>query len=262
MRRNVSSDKELLIALKRFCAQKHCFRNVQFSEEAQKFYNGTMDLIDQKLLDESECDADTVDAIVGNLLILLTNAEHAVRENAKKPSIQEQSMMTEWDIEKASSYLDECWQSSHRYIRMLKKKEKAEETREFFAYSLLWRFLKILKIILTVILVLCVLVWVSGVFTPMQETAVETKNLWMKVEHWFRYTVRKEELPVSFAQKWMKVSRIAGSASILALSLGFVLMLVNKSIRLIRGKRDKLVLNDWRDYQRIRDAFLKADIYR
>lgn len=247
------SAKDFLLSVKHLCDKRVCFRKMDFDEQIKDLYQGTMEMVDDAL-HKDEIDQEQISAITSNMLLLFTNAADCM-EKAKQNQQKEVTITSDivvGEAEKACRFIDKKWKISQRYkaFKAREEKQKKKSTDSVFQ-----RRRRIVERILVSGIVICVIIAFSGLFIPDRAEAAVSESILDKLKKWYRFKLRKEEVPTPFIQIWMSISQTAGYLSIVALITQLILWLKNLRMK----KREYEVRNNWKEYQSLRNAFAEAE---
>ena len=246
------TDRELLLSLKRLCTEKNCFRNAKPDEAVLNYYKETMKMADEELAKGSAPDSEKAETVVSNLLTVLDNSavyfNDTSKDHRKEPIAFE---VTEVDSQKVCRFLDESTKITARYRSAETKREK--ENRP----SVLKRrkVARILKCVLLVLLGIGILIFLSGYFFSDKPNQPESGNPFEKIVLWYKYDVRKEAVPITFAEKWIRFSGKVGIATASVAGIWILLEIVSRIMQILFRKKDKRIRQEWRDYQNLCCAF-------
>ena len=255
MKSAVCTERELLLSLRRFCNMKNCFRNAKPDESVLSFYSETMKMVDVELSKCSAPDSEKVETVVSNLLTVLDNSavyfNDTSKDHRKEPIAFE---VTEVDSQKVCRFLDESTKITARYRSAETKREKANRP------SVLKRrkVARILKCVLLVLLGIGILIFLSGYFFSDKPNQPESGNIFTRIALWYKYDVRKEAVPITFAEKWIRFSGKVGIATASIAGIWILLEIVSRIMQILFRKKDKCIRQEWCDYQNLCHAFEKA----
>ena len=251
----VCTERELLLSLRRFCNMKNCFRNAKPDESVLSFYSETMKMVDVELSKCSAPDSEKVETVVSNLLTVLDNSavyfNDTSKDHRKEPIAFE---VTEVDSQKVCRFLDESTKITARYRSAETKREKANRP------SVLKRrkVARILKCVLLVLLGIGILIFLSGYFFSDKPNQPESGNIFTRIALWYKYDVRKEAVPITFAEKWIRFSGKVGIATASIAGIWILLEIVSRIMQILFRKKDKCIRQEWCDYKNLCHAFEKA----
>lgn len=252
MKSAACADRELLLSLKRFCTERNCFRKAKPDEAVLNFYNETMKMADAELSKDTAPDPERVETVVSNLLTVIDNAavyfEDRSKDHRKTPITFE---VTEVDSSKVCRFLEESTRITARYQSTETKRENANRPGAMKRRKVV----RILKCVLVLLLAIGLLIFLSAYFISDKPSQSESGNVFTRVALWYRYSVRKEAVPVSFAEKWIRFSGKVGIATAFVAGIWILLEIVSRILQILFRKRDKRIRQEWRDYQNLCHAF-------
>lgn len=246
------TDREMLLSLRRFCTEKNCFRNAKPDEEVLSFYKDTMRMADEELAKGSALDPDKVETVVSNLLTVIDNAAvyfDDVSKDHRKEAIAFE--ITEVNSSKACRFLDESTKITMRYQSTENKRENANGPSALKRR----KAVHILKRVLLVLLAIGFLIFLSSYLFSDKPNQPESGNFFEKIALWYKYDVRKEAVPVSFAEKWTRFSVKVGIVTAFVAGIWFILEIVSRIMQILFRNKDKRIRQEWRDYQNLCCAF-------
>lgn len=250
------TDRELLLSLKRLCTAKNCFRNAKPNGEVLDYYNATMKVADEELEKKgSEPDSDKVVAVVSNILNVIGNAALYFDDDSKdhrKKMIAFEGM--EFDGSEVCRFLDESTKITARYQSAETKREKANLPSALMCRKVI----RILKFVLLALLVIGFLIFISGFFLTEQSDPLETDDIIEKVFIWYKYSVKKDTVPVSFTEKWARFSGKVGIVTAFVAGIWLLEAVGSCILQILLRKKDKRIRQEWRDYQNLCHAFETA----
>ena len=249
------TDKDLLLSLKRLCTEKNCFRDAKPDEAVLDYYSGTMKMVEEELANSSAVDADRVEAIVSNLLMVIGNAAAYFEDKSKdhrKDSITFVTM--DIDYTKVCRFLDEGAKVTARFESAEAKQKNAVRADT----PKRRKALKILKRCLLVLLTAGVLIFLSGFFFSDQPSQPVSGNIFTKIANWYKYDLRKEAVPVSFAEKWGRFSGETGYVTASVAGIWIVQAITSRIMQALSRRKRERIQQEWKDYQNLCDAFETA----
>lgn len=246
------TDKDLLLSLKRLCTEKNCFRDAKPDEAVLDYYSGTMKMVDEELTNSSAVDADRVEAIVSNMLMVISNATVYFEDKSKDRRKDPITFVTpNIDCTKVCSFLDNSTKITVRYESSESKRKNAERADT----PKRRKSLKILKRSLLILLAIGVLVFLSGFFFSDQPSQPVSDNIFTKIANWYKYDLRKETVPVSFAEKWIQFSGETGRVTAYVAGVWVAQTMISRIIQaLSRRKRDR-IRQEWDDFKTLSNEF-------
>jgi len=249
------TDKDLLLSLKRLCTEKNCFRDAKPDEAVLDYYKGTMKIVDEELAKSSASDADRIEAIIANLLTVISNAatyfDDKSKDHRKEPIT---FVTTDIDCAKVCRFLDESTKVTARYEAAEDKRKTAEQADT----PKRRKAVRILKHLLLVLLTVGVLIFLSGFFFSGQSSQPESGNIFTKIVNWYKYDLRKEAVPVSFAEKWVQFSIQTGRVTASIVGIWIVQAITSRVLQVLSRRRNECIRQEWKDYQNLCDAFETA----
>lgn len=249
------TDKDLLLSLKRLCTEKNCFRDAKPDEAVLDYYSGTIKMVEEELANNSAVDAGMVAAIVSNMLMVIGNAvvyfEDQSKDHRKDPIA---FVTTDIDCAKVCRFLDDSTKTTERYESSESKRKNAARADT----PKRRKSLKILKRSFQVLLTAGVLVFLSGFFVSDQPSQLVSGNIFMKIANWYKYDLRKEAVPVSFAEKWVRFSGKTGRVTASVAGVWIVQAIISRSIQALSRRKREQIQQEWKDYQKLCDAFETA----
>lgn len=255
MKIDSDTDRGLLLSLKRLCTEKNCFRDAKPDEAVLDYYKGTMKMVDEELANVFATDADRIEAIVSNLLTVVSNAamyfDDKSKDHRKDPII---FLTTDIDCSKACRFLDESTKITAHYETSEAKRKSAERADT----SNRCKALKILKLGILILLAIGVLLFLSGFFFSSQPSQQESGNIFTKIVNWYKYDLRKEAAPVSLAEKWIRFSDEIGRVTASVAGIWIILTITSRVLHVLSGRKNTRIQQEWNDYQTLCDAFENA----
>lgn len=249
------TDKDLLLSLKRLCTEKNCFRDAKPDEAVLDYYRGTMKMVDEELAKSSAPDDDRIETIISNLLTVLSNAAAYFDDRSKDRRKEPVTFVTmDVDCAKICRFLDESTKVTARYEAAETKRINAERADT----PKRRKTVRILKRVLLVLLTVGVLIFLSGFFFSGQPSQLESGNIFMKIANWYKYDLRKEAVPVSFAEKWVQFSIQTGHVTASIVGIWIVQAITSRVLRVLSRRRNECIRQEWKDYQNLCDAFETA----
>ena len=246
------TDKDLLLSLQRLCTEKNCFRDAKPDEAVLDYYSGTMKMVEEELANSSAVDVDRVEAIVSNILMVISNAavyfEDKSKDHRKDPVT---FVTTNIDCAKVCRFLDNSTKIIARYESSETKRKNAERANT----PKRRKSLKILKRSFLILLAIGVLVFLSGFFFSDKPIQPVSGNIFTRIANWYKYDLRKEAMPVSFAEKWVQFSGETGRVTAYVAGVRIAQTMTSRIMQaLSRRKRDRL-RQEWDDFQILSNAF-------
>ena len=249
------AEREVLRAIKRLCTERNCFRKAKPDEAAERFYKSTMSMVDDGLRSKSEPNADLMEAVAGNIFQVLGNAAAYFGDDTKaqrKDPIVLDKM--EHDVSEVCRYFDETTGITARYNAMEERRKKAERADTPKRRKLL----RIARILLFVLSITCAALFLSGMFVSDQPVRPEAGNIFSRIAQWYKYDVRKEALPVTFAEKWVPIAQMFGTVAEIIFGVWSLAEIVSRILQRVLRRRAKRIRQEWSDYQRLCGAMEKA----
>ena len=252
----VCTDRELLQSLKDLCTKKNCFRGAKQNGEVSDYYDATMKVAVEELEKKgSEPDPDKVDAVVSNMLNVIGNAALYFDDDSKdhrKETITFEGMG--FDGSEVCRFLDESTKITSRYQSAETKREKANLPSALMRRKVV----RILKLVLLALLIIGFLIFLSGFFLTEPSDPLETNDIIEKLFIWYKYSLKKDAVPVSFAEKWARFSGKVGIVTASVAGIWLLQAIISRVLQSLLGKKDKRIQKEWRDYQNLCHAFETA----
>lgn len=257
METNGCTDRSLLLSLKRFCTEKNCFRNAKPDELVLDYYKGSMKLIDEELASSSTMDTVKMEAIISNMLSVIGNAavyfDDQSKDHRKDPIT---FATTDIDCSKVCRFLDESTGITARYETSEAKRKGAERADT----PKRRKAMKMLKCGLLILSTIGVLIFLSGFFFSGQPSQSESGNIFTKIVNWYKYDLRKEAVPVSFAEKWALFAGEIGRITASVAGIWIVQAIASRIIQVLLRRKNERIRQEWNDYQKLCDAFEEASL--
>lgn len=249
------TDKNLLLSLKRLCTEKNCFRDAKPDEAVLDYYSGSVKMIEEELAKSSAVDADRLEAIIANMLMVIGNAaayfEDKSKDHRKDPVA---FVTTDIDCAKVCRFLDDSTKITARYESSESKRKTAEQA-DTPKYR---KAIRILKRGLLILLAIGVLVFLSGFFFSDQSSQPVSGNIFTKIVNWYKYDLRKEAVPVSFAEKWIRLSIQTGRVTASVVGIWIIQAITSRVLQGFSRRKKEGIRQEWKDYQNLCDAFETA----
>ena len=249
------SDAELLKILKEFCTEENCFRGATPDGQARDFYNETMKMAEEELKKKPRPDPDKVQTVVSNMLTVIGNAA-AYFDDASKDHKKDMITfeVTEVDSSKVCRFLDESTKITARYEAAEARKgnmERIDALRRRKA-------VRILQSVLLLLIAIGFLIFLSGYLISDKPSQTESGGFFERIALWYKYDVRKEAVPVTFAEKWIRFSGNMGVIAALANVIWILQELGTQFLQFLLWRKNRPIRREWRDYQTLCRAFEAA----
>lgn len=240
------SDKDLLLSLKRLCTEKNCFRDARQEGEVWEHYRDTMKMVDEELAKDTMPDADKLEAIVSNLLLVINNVAVYLDDESKAHQKKAISFVTmDINYAKACRFLDESTKVTAHYKAAKAKRKNAEQADA----PKRRKIVRILKRFLLILLAIGFLIFLSGFLVSALPSQSKSENIFIKIVNWYKYDLKKEVMPVSFAEKWIHLSQDIGCVTLSVTGIWIIQTITLKLLQIpLRRKREHLY-QEWNDYQ-------------
>lgn len=240
------SDRDLLLSLKRICTEKNCFRDARQEGEVWNYYRDTMKMVDEELLKNTAPDADRLEAIVSNLLLVINNVA-AYLEDESKVHWKETISFVTMDINcaKACCFLDESIKVTARY-EAAEAKRKIAEQADAPKHR---KIVRILKRALLILLAIGFLIFLSGFFITPQLSQPTSENIFTKIANWYKYDLRKEVVPISFAEKWLHLTQNVGGVTLSIAGIWIIQTIVSRFLQVSSRRKIEYIRQKWNDYR-------------
>lgn len=251
------TDKDLLLSLKRLCTEKNCFRDAKPDEAVLDYYRGTMKMVDEELTNGSAPDADRIETIISNLLTVISNVatyfDDKSKDHRKEPVT---FVTTDIDCAKVCRFLDKSAKITARYDAAETKRINAERADT----PKRRKTVRILKHVLLILLAVGVLIFLSGFFFSGRPSQTESGNIFTKIANWYKYDLRKQAVPVSFSEKWVRFSIQTGRVTASVVGIWIVQAITSRILQALSRKENEGIRQEWKDYQDLCDAFETASL--
>ncbi len=255
MKTAACTDKDLILSLKRLCTEKNCFRDAKPDEAVLDYYRGTMKMVDEELAKSSTPDADKIEAIVSNLLTVLSNAAAYFDDRSKDRRKEPVTFVTmDVDCAKICRFLDESTKVTARYEAAENKRKNAEQADT----PQRRKAVQILRRVLLILLAVGVLIFFSGFFFSSQPSQPESGNIFTKIADWYKYDLRKEAVPVSFSEKWVQFSIQTGRVTASVVGIWIVHAVTSRVLQGLSRRKNEGIRQEWNDYLTLCSAFETA----
>ena len=247
-----SNDREVLLAVQKYCTYENCFQKEKLGKEMNDFHSRTKDMM-QDEAKKRPPSPERVFTIVSNYLLMLNNA---YEKKLDKPSVNL------YDTSVAMKQLDKSWNIAEKYSRILKSEQKEKERSKLVTEQKRRRVRRVKKLI-AAIFVLMLLIFVSGFFLPKEPDPVEeSKPFYTAAYDWVRHEVfgvKDSEKPVPFSEQYRPYTVAAG---IIFLAMSCICV-IGVSARAIYHRSEtvhrKRIKSEWGDYQLLRTAFAEVE---
>ena len=158
------------------------------------------------------------------------------------------------DCAKVCRFLDESTKVTARYEAAETKRINAERADT----PKRRKVVRILKRVLLVLLAVGVLIFLSRFFFSGQPSQPEPGNIFTKIANWYKYDLRKEAVPVSFAEKWVQFSIQTGRITASIVGIWIVQTIISRVLQVLSRRKNESIRQEWKDYQNLCDAFETA----
>lgn len=249
---NESSDREVLLAVQKYCTTQNCFHKVKLGKQVNAFYSRTKDMV-QAEAKKSSPSSEQVFTILANFLLLLNNASGK--------SLEKLTVIC-YDTAAAMKQLENSCHIDERY-RRIQAAEQRESVRTRTVTKKKTRIFQIAKKMILLVLLLLLLVFLSGFFLPKPPVIVEeSKPFYIEAYDWVRFSVfgeKEPEITVPFSELYRPYTYIAGII-FLAISCICLIGVIGRKIyrRSIIIHRDRIKRN-WEEFQLLKAAFTEAE---
>lgn len=249
---NCSRDRDILLAVQKYCTVKNCFRNAKPGKQVKDFYSITNDILQAEVKKDHPSD-ENVFTVLANMLLLLNNA--SIKSFDKLSVICYDTSAAMEQLEK-SCHIDE---KNHK-VQMA---EQQEALRDEMSKDKNKRIVQIIKRLIVSILILLLLGFLSGFFFPKPPVPVEeSKPFYTEAYDWIRFNIfgdKKPEANVSFSEQYRPYTYFSGIA-FLALICICMIARIGKTVY-HRSKtiyRNRIKCN-WKEFQLLKMAFTETE---
>ena len=245
--------KRVLLAIEKFCTEKNCFHKKKPAKRVADFYSKTLEVLHAELKKDQPVE-ENVFTVLSNILLLLNNASI---NNLEKFSV------IQYDASTAINYLENSSHVDEKYKNIQDAEQREQAHTEAVSTIKRKRVKQILKRVFAGLIFVLFIIFLSGLFLPKASVPVEeSKPFYTEAYDWIRFNIfgdKKPETPISISDRFRPYTYIA-EITLVVICLLYLLMWGGCKIYQTRKKLYRIkVKQDWKEYQRLKEAFKIAE---